>query len=205
MAACAGVIKSIYKIQINCRQWAAHVDISLSDAAALNVSKSLSPLAGLFARKVSYCEVSQSSLAATVAATATHVLIYFRWFVVIFGWHRWHFLCRAFININDVRRFCSLPAKYVCIFGQQESCLSLIISLLNRGKRWRKLCQFVGLSLVSLEHALCVYSQMWHSQWPKGYTRWRDGKEGGRTRSTGNCQLPIKKPSALASRQLICM
>lgn len=90
-------------------------------------------------------------------------------------------------------------------WGNRERCLSLIISLLNRGKRWRKLCQFVGLSLVSLEHALCVYSQMWHSQWPKGYTRWRKGKGEGRTRSTGNCQLPIKKPSALASRQLICM
>lgn len=110
----------------------------MSDAAALNVSKSLSPLVGLFARKVSYCEVSQSSLAATAAATATHVLIYFRWSVVIFGWHRWHFLCRAFININDVRRFCSLPAKYVCILRQQGKMPLADYQLIEQGKEKKK-------------------------------------------------------------------
>lgn len=170
------------------------------------MSKSLSPLVGLFARKVSYCEVSQSSLAATAAATATHVLIYFRWSVVIFGWHRWHFFyAEPLLILMMCDAYVRCLQNMFAFSGSRQRCLSLIISLLNRGKRWRKLCQFVGLSLVSLEHALCVYSQMWHSQWPKGYARWRDGKGEGRTRSTGNCQLPIKKPSALASRQLICM
>lgn len=48
------------------------------------------------------------------------------------------FLCRAFININDVRRFCSLPAKYVCIFGQQGKMPLADYQLIEQGKEKKK-------------------------------------------------------------------
>lgn len=163
------------------------------------MSKSLSPFVGLFACKVSYCEVSQSSL----AATATHVLIYFRWSVVIFGWHRWHFfyvepllilmMCDAFVRCLQ---------NMFAFLGSRESCLSLeplshslIISLLNWEREEENFANLLasvtfGLSLVSPQHALCFCSQMWHSQWPTDMPDggMRNGGEGLGQLAIANCQ-----------------
>lgn len=151
------VIKSIYKIQINCRQWAAaaapacwHLFVRRSRSSIKNVLKS-------FCRLQKYLNLWRwQRLRRRLRQRLwqrQRVLIYFRWFVVIFGWHGWHFffLCRAFININDVRRckICFLS------FSLSPGFIRLIISLLTRPETHRerekrsessyqKLCQFVS-------------------------------------------------------------